>query len=264
MSLVACGGSGNSNRETSGVEETGNEPETIKIRIGAGQSREGYMWIRGITDIFMPEVEKKLAETGNYKVDWIESWGGTVCGVADCLEYVEDGLLDVSMAIYVFEQAKLPLGNVTYNTPFVCGDVANMQEIWMKLLEEHPELVDEITQYNQLPIAWCPGEPYNISSTFEYTGLESLKGKRVGAAGTNLVWCPPSLTKIQSNGTEAYNSLQTGLYEMAMQTTSFHSLLLTLILSTIYLLENLLTQFSKDLPIKLLDPVISTFFIKDG
>src|SRR3989339_430075 len=83
--------------------------EQITLRIGAGQTPQGFTWIRSVTEYFIPYVDKKLAEKGNYRIKWVEAWGGTVAKVDEVLEAVEGGLLDIGWVGNVFEAAKLPL-----------------------------------------------------------------------------------------------------------------------------------------------------------
>ena len=86
----------------------------IRVHIGAGQSPEGFLWIRAMTDIMMPTIDKELTKTGNYEIEWVESWGATVATATESLEACQDGLLDVTNICYVFEQSNLPYGNIAY------------------------------------------------------------------------------------------------------------------------------------------------------
>ena len=48
--------------------------ETIKAVVIDGYPRA--MWVQEFTNFFIPEVDKRLAESGNYVMDWQESYGG--------------------------------------------------------------------------------------------------------------------------------------------------------------------------------------------
>ncbi len=218
IAATACGGGDEPASDSEGAKE----PEKITVRIGAGQTPEGYRWIGAMTKYMMPKVEEELAKTGNYEIEWVESWGGTVATVTESLEACQDGLLDVTNVCYVFEQSNLPYGNITYYVPFGVWDVDTALEIQLDFIDRYPQLTEEFEKFGQIPFGWATAESYNMTSKFPYTGLDSLDGKRVGAAGSNLSWVSPRATPIQSNGTEAYNALQTGLYEMSLQPTSFH------------------------------------------
>lgn len=216
FTLAACGGGGEGDAEGDKVAEK------ITVRIGAGQTPEAYTWIRGMTEHLMPTVEAELAKTGNYEIEWVESWGATVATVTESLEACQDGLLDVTNVCYVFEQSNLPYGNITYFVPFSVWDNDKAFEIQQDFLERYDVLKHEFEQFNQYAIGWATAENYNMTTKFKYEGLDSLKGMRAGAAGSNLSWITNTVTKIQSGGPDAYNALQTGMYEMALQPTSFH------------------------------------------
>lgn len=194
----------------------------VTVRIGCGQTPEGYLWVKAMKDYFMPTIDKELAKTGNYKIDWVESWGGTVAKTTECLESVQSGLLDVSWVGYVFEQSNLRYGNLTYYVPFGVWDVDTALKVQLDFLKKYPVLYQEFEKFGQKAIGISTSETYNMSSKFKYTKLNDMKGMRVGAAGSNLSWVTPLATKIQSSGVEAYNALQTGMYEIALQPTSFH------------------------------------------
>lgn len=222
MSLVAvstaCGGGGSD----SSSDEGDKVAKEITVRIGAGQTPEAYTWIRGMTEYLMPTVDEELAKTGNYKIKWVESWGGTVATVTESLEACQDGLLDVTNVCYVFEQSNLPYGNITYFVPFGVWDNDKAFEIQQDFIKKYDVIANEFDQFNQKAIGWATAENYNMTTKFKYTGQDSLKGMRAGAAGSNLSWITNDVTKIQSGGPDAYNALQTGMYEMALQPTSFH------------------------------------------
>ena len=43
---------------------------------------DGYparaMWVKEFSEFFIPEVNKRLAETGNHEIEWQEAYGGTI------------------------------------------------------------------------------------------------------------------------------------------------------------------------------------------
>lgn len=198
------------------------QTKTLNVRIGCGQTPEGYLWVKAMTEYLMPTIDAELAKTGNYKINWVQSWGGTVATTTECLESVQNGLLDVSWVGYVFEQSNLRYGNLPYYVPFSVWDVDTALKVQLDFLNRYPVLYEEFEKFGQKAIGISTSETYNMTSKFEYKSLNDLKGMRVGAAGSNLSWVSPLATKIQSSGVEAYNALQTGMYEIALQPTSFH------------------------------------------
>ena len=39
---------------------------------------ERAMWVREFSGFFIPRVDEELAKTGNYKINWQESYGGAI------------------------------------------------------------------------------------------------------------------------------------------------------------------------------------------
>ncbi|MEM7291183.1 MAG: C4-dicarboxylate ABC transporter, partial [Pseudomonadota bacterium] len=50
--------------------------ETIRAVVIDGYPARA-LWVKEFTNFFIPEVDKRLAETGNYAMDWQESYGGS-------------------------------------------------------------------------------------------------------------------------------------------------------------------------------------------
>ncbi|MEO1309114.1 MAG: C4-dicarboxylate ABC transporter, partial [Pseudomonadota bacterium] len=65
--------------------------ETIKAVVIDGYPARA-LWVKEFTNFFIPEVDKRLAETGNYQMDWQESYGGTIVKPKGVLEGVKLGL----------------------------------------------------------------------------------------------------------------------------------------------------------------------------
>lgn len=228
LSLVACGNRPDTNDEPSAAPGTSAEPagekeaEEITLSIGAGQTPQGFTWIEGITKYFMPYVDEKLAETGNYKINWVEAWGGTVAKVDEIFEAVEGGMLDIGWVGNVFEASKLPANNLSYHVPFNvrAEDVDQMVTAMLAMYDKYPELKGEYEKYNNTILGLTVLESYNLATNFEITSMDDLNGNKIGAAGANLTWFEGTgAIAVQSPGTEAYSCIQTGVYEGTLQHT---------------------------------------------
>ena len=57
---------------------------------------DGYpdraLWVKEFTNFFIPEVDRILAESGNYKMNWQENYGGSIVKPKGVLEGVQLGL----------------------------------------------------------------------------------------------------------------------------------------------------------------------------
>ena len=70
--------------------------ETIKAVVIDGYPARA-LWVKEFTEFFIPEVDKRLAETGNYKMEWQESYGGSIVKPKGVLEGVSLGLGDIGI-----------------------------------------------------------------------------------------------------------------------------------------------------------------------
>lgn len=86
--------------------------ETFSINVASG-SPPVVPWVRLISEVFIPEVNRRLE--GRHTINWIESWSGTAAKVGGVLEAVESGLIEMGQIYAIFEQDKLGAA------PFVLG-----------------------------------------------------------------------------------------------------------------------------------------------
>ena len=220
LSLAACGGN-QSEQGAGGGSSNGNAGagESINITIGGPQG-ETFSWIAAMEELYIPYVEDKLAETGNYTINWNRAWGGTICKYDETLEAVESGLLDIGTVCTTSEIAKLLLPNLTYYVPFNSNDIKAASDTWDQMREEFPEIDKEFEQYNQILLGTATIESYNMACKFEASGPADFNGKKVGASGPNLRWLDGTgAAGVTNPGTEAYSSLQTGVIDATMQHT---------------------------------------------
>ncbi len=193
------------------------DAEVIQCRIGAGHTWE-MSWTQGIPEGFMPYVDEKLAETGNYKMEWIDCSGGTVAPLDEMLEAIQDDLIDVGNVTIVFEAAKLPLMNLHYYLPFTTDDVMAEARAADKLYEKYPEILGQFQDYNQTALGMAVMSTYDLFTNFECAGPEDLNGHKIGAAGANLAWMEGTgAVGVQSGAPDAYQSIQTGVYDGCIQ-----------------------------------------------
>lgn len=236
LSMAACVQPSASSKAPStepSVEDSAAAPESaapsdaqpaqeITLRIGAAQSVDGFTWIESIKKSFMPKVDEILAGTGNYKINWVEAWGGTVAKTNEMLTAVQSNLLDIGWVGNVFHASQLPLNNISYYIPFNVRvqDGEQMLTAMKAMYEKYPELAGEYEAFDNKILGLTVLESYNIATTFPINTVADLKGKKIGAAGANLNWfANTGATAVQSPGTEAYSSIQTGVYDGTMQHT---------------------------------------------
>lgn len=187
--------------------------ETIQIRIGSGYPIEGASWTKVLKEFYIPEVNKALENT-NYHINWVESYGGTVAKPGEELEAVQNKLLDMAFVVSPLEPAALKVSNIGYNVPFSSADPKILTQAAYSILEKYPEFSKEYEKYNQKLLGLGVTESYELITKFPVNKVDDLKDVKIAAVGSNLNWIKPiGVVPVQSNLTEAYQSLQSGVYD---------------------------------------------------
>ncbi len=212
LSLLGCG-SKETTGESSNGEATAAEKETITIRIGAGHTPEGTTWVRMVKNYFIPEVDKALENT-NYKIEWVEAYGGQVAKLGEELNAVENNLLDIGFVNNPFDPVRLKISNIGYHTPFSSSDPTVIATVAEGLLEKYPEFKGEYDKANQKLLGLGFTESYDLITNFPVTSVEDLKGRKIGAAGPNLAWIKPlGAVPVQAGLSDVYQGLQSGMID---------------------------------------------------
>lgn len=190
------------------------QAKTIRLSIGAGHPASSA-WIGSIHDYFVPEVTKRVEKETGDKIVWTEAWGGSVCKLGECLEAVESGLLDVGELQVLFEPAKLMAYNFGFFVPFGAPDPRVAARAVQEVYETTPGLKEILSKrYNQIFIGAGVIGNYGLVTNFKWTNVSELKGHKIMAGGPNIPWLEGTgVVGVQGTLTEAYTSLQTGVYD---------------------------------------------------
>ena len=103
-----------------------------------------------LIEYFIPEVNRRLAETGNYQIKWNKAFGGTIAktrGVLDALQY---DLADIGIVTTPYHPDKVPFYNLPYVTPLVTADIGLVARTMSGLVDRYPELARQWDDYNQV------------------------------------------------------------------------------------------------------------------
>ena len=183
------------------------------MNIGSSHPEQN-IWVYAMKNTFQPEVDRILAENGEYKVTWNEAYGGTLYKFTDTREAVMDGIVDVGMVGTVWEGANMPLQNVTYFTPFATPDHKMIIEIFDELNRTLPELSDSWAEQNMVPLSSLITDSYDIYATFPVTGMADLQNRKLNAPGTSANWLQGTgATPVDGALTTYYTNIQTGVTE---------------------------------------------------
>src|SRR4030043_49588 len=189
--------------------------ETFRLTIGAGHPVDASPWIPSMRDYMHVEVKKRVEATTPHKIEWVEAYGGSIAKLGEVLEAIESGLMDIGDVHVPFEPAKLMAHNFSYFIPFGTVTVVIAGKAARKVFDAYPQLRTHLeNKFNQVYLATGAVTCYNLVTTFPWTKVEQLKGKKIAAAGPNIPWLQAvKAVPVQSNLNEAYTSLQTGGYE---------------------------------------------------
>ncbi|MGB0848929.1 MAG: C4-dicarboxylate TRAP transporter substrate-binding protein [Thiolinea sp.] len=192
--------------------------ETIKAVVIDGYPARA-LWVKEFTNFFIPEVDKRLAEKGNYKMDWQESYGGAIVKPKGVLEGVKLGLGDIGIVTTIFHSSKLPSQALAAVTPFVAPDARAVAKAIDEIAKEYPAMQNEFKKQKQVYLATgVVLDTYQMFGKQEITSLKDLEGKKVAGAGMNLRYLEgiKDAAGVRGGLTDFYNMLQTGLVEYAM------------------------------------------------
>lgn len=187
--------------------------DTFNLRIGSGQPMKPLEPIFKADSYFAPTVERRVAAETKHKVRFTKLWN-TVSGPFDVLEGVEKGLFDIGLWCACFEPTKASQLAYNFFIPFVTDDPMTQFKLSMKTYQEFPEWTGALSKYNQRWLGAGAFSSYGLGTKFAWEKMSDLKGHKIAGAGLNLPWLKfTGATVVQTSLNEAYNSLQSGVYE---------------------------------------------------
>ena len=192
--------------------------ETIKAVVIDGYPARA-LWVKEFTEFFIPEVDKRLAATGNYEMDWQESYGGSIVKPKGVLEGVKLGLGDIGIVTTIFHNSKLPSQAISAATPFISADSRAVAKAVDEIAKEFPAMQAEFEAQNQVYLATgVVLDTYQVFSKNPVNTLADLEGAKVAGAGMNLRYLEgiKDAAGVRGGLTDFYNMLQTGLVDHAM------------------------------------------------
>src|SRR3970040_965217 len=189
--------------------------ETFRLTIGAGHPVPAAWWVAPMQTFLQVEVKKRVEQKTPHKIEWVEAYGGSVAKLGEVLEAVENGLLDMGDVHVPFEPSKLLAYNFGYFVAFGTEKVVQAGIAARKVFDAYPQLRTNLEKrFNQVDIATGAVTNYNLVTTFPWTKVEQLSGRKIAAAGPNIPWLQAvKAVLVQSNLKQAYTSLQTEVYD---------------------------------------------------
>jgi TRAP-type C4-dicarboxylate transport system substrate-binding protein len=187
--------------------------ETIRLRIASGHP-PANTYVNLMQGFFVPEVTKRVGERTKHKVEFVEGYGGAMVKVADTLEGVQSGIIDIGGYCFCFEPSNLPLHAFQVMLPFGTMDPEVSLKVARAVYDKVPYMSKVLEdKFKQKLIALIADNGYNLGTNFEWNSVADLKGQKIAGAGLNLKWLEfAGATPVQSSLPDAYTSMQTGVY----------------------------------------------------
>jgi TRAP-type C4-dicarboxylate transport system substrate-binding protein len=189
------------------------QAEDIRLRIASGHPTVNT-YVNLMTTFYVPEVTKRVAARTKHKVEFVEGYGGAMVKVADTLEGVQSGIIDVGGFCFCFEPSNLPLHAFQVMLPFGTMDPVKSVKLARAVYDKVPYMSQAFEEkFNQKLLGLIADNGYNLGTNFEWNKVADLKGVKLAGAGLNLKWLEyAGATPVQGSLPEAYTGMQTGVY----------------------------------------------------
>lgn len=178
---------------------------------------DGYppraLWTKIFIEYFIPEVDKRLAKDGKYKIDWQQAWGGQIVKPRGVLDGIKNKLGDIGIVTTVFHASKLPLNNLPYYTPFASRNPGLVSKVMDDLADKFPSFQKQFDDQNQVQLtAYSSIDNYGVFTKEPIKGMSDIKGMKILCAGPNALYIKAvGGVNVLSNLTQQYNDIKTGV-----------------------------------------------------
>ncbi|QDZ02619.1 TRAP transporter substrate-binding protein DctP [Nitratireductor mangrovi] len=185
--------------------------ETVSLTVASSHPLV-IPWVGMIKSHFMAETDRILAESGNYKIEWQEAFGGQLYKANATLTSVEEGVTDVGWVFSFLEAAKLPLSQASSYAPFATANPPVQLEVMWDLYENNEAFRNEWEQYNLKVLGFTGTDSYDVYTKEPISGLADLDGMKLSAPGVLGAWLRGTgANPVDGALTTFYTDIQTGV-----------------------------------------------------
>lgn len=190
--------------------------ETISLTVASSHPTV-VPWVGMIQSEFMAGTDEILAKTGNYKIEWNEAFGGQLYKANATLTSVEEGITDIGWVFSFLEAAKLPLSQVSTNSPFAATDPQKMLEVMTDLMATNAAFKAEWEGHNLKVLGLTGTDLYDIYTKTPLTGIGDIDGMKISAPGVLGAWLRGTgANAVDGALTTYYTDIQTGVSDGAV------------------------------------------------
>ena len=188
--------------------------ETIRLTAVGGYAPSAS-WVHVFYDNFFPEVDRLLARSGRYRIEWIRVFSGTVAKPGGVLDALRHNLGDVGIVVTPFHPDKVPFFSLTYVTPFVSTDLGLIARTISDLVARYPAISDAFGDYDQVYLTTVgPIDNYQIAMVEKFETLADYRGRKIAGIGPNLRYLDGlGAIGVSSYLSNYYNILDSGMVD---------------------------------------------------
>lgn len=184
------------------------------LRVGTGHPAGPSVYATVMQKMLVPEIRRRVAAETPYELEVVEGYGGAIAKVAETLEAVQTGILDIGGYCVCFEPAKTFLHNFAYFVPFGPSNAEEAVAIARAVYDRHPWLAAQFSEkWGQELLALNGWDNYHLGTVDPWDRVDDLRGVKIGGAGPNLPWLSyVGAIPVQSSLPDGYMAMQTGVY----------------------------------------------------
>lgn len=192
-------------------------PKTLSLTIVDGYPPRALQ-VKTLINYFIPEVDKRLAATGDYKIRWNQAFAGQIVKVRHVMTGMQKGLGDIGVVTSVFHQDKVPMQAIAYVTPFVTSDPLLLSRTVDDLTEQFPAMQQAWGKYNQVVLtSFSVIDSYQMFFKDKVTKVEDFNGMKIAGAGINMRYLTGTgATPVIGSMVHYYNKFKTGAIDGSM------------------------------------------------
>ena len=192
-------------------------PKTISLTAVDGYPPRALQ-VRTFIEYYIPEVDKRLAKSGNYKIRWNQAFAGQIVKVKNVITGMQKGLGDIGVVTTVFHQDKVPMQAVAYVAPFVTSDPVLLSRTVDELSEQFPAMKQAWLNFNQVLLtSFSVIDSYQMFFSTKVTKLADFKGMKIAGAGINMRYLTGTgATPVIGSMVHYYNKFKTGSIDGSM------------------------------------------------
>lgn len=148
--------------------------------------------------------------------------GGSLLRLENMIEGLRGGVADIGVTNVSSFPGQLPITATLAGTADITLgnrlDTVGLSLVFMKLLEEFPQITQEFTDVGLVPLVWIPTYTFAVIARDPIATLADFQGKKIRAFGPNLprILSAAGATPLSVAVAEVYTSLQTGVIDAAM------------------------------------------------